>query len=87
MKPPGAPQWESLDAERLIRGGTDPSGWQVVIPKYGALGLMDAEHVHVPFDYVALNHELALFEKKANIENKLIKCIQVSLFRICLPIV
>lgn len=66
-------------AERLLRGGTDLSGWQVVFPGYPPMPLMDAAQVHTPFDYAALNHELGLFARKANIENVLIKCIQVRL--------
>lgn len=80
VRPPGAEWVTRIAAERLTRSGGDPSGWDVVFPEstgLPVLSLRDADHLRVPFDYAALNHELELFYHKATIENVLITCIQV----------
>ena len=65
------------------RTGEDVLGWTVNFEHngtpYNEIPLAHT-NVHAPFDFVALDHEMDLFGKKANVEGALIKAIRTNAY-------
>ena len=77
-QPDKEPNWVFKPVTVHKHGSPDPNAWEVSFDFNGAEARVSLLHedVHAPFDYGALETEMALFERKANLETSLIKMIQ-----------
>jgi hypothetical protein len=78
----GAAVWKRLPVA-ITRGGADESSWTLAFEwppgtPHAEVPLFGAEAVHAPFDYVALDQEIELFQAKATVEGALIKAVRTN---------
>lgn len=84
MNDGGKEVWQRLPVA-VTRGGADESSWTLSFEwppgtPHSGVPLFGVEAVHAPFDYVALDQEIELFQAKATAEGALIKAVRTNAY-------